>query len=124
MIVSCNVNASNSIFGHTLGQGTLAPEKLSALKSNGIENGIQWMMFCVSSVNYSVLVNFERVGSIYPGRGLRQGYPLSPYLFILVVERLSALIKKSVASGDIHGVKICRGAPMVSQLLFVDNCFL
>ncbi|PNX96867.1 ribonuclease H, partial [Trifolium pratense] len=85
---------------------------------------IHWMMLCVSSVNYSVLVNYEKVGPIYPGRGLRQGDPLSPYLFILVTEGLTALIKNSVARGDIHGVKVCRGAPMVSHLLFADDCFL
>jgi ribonuclease HI len=85
---------------------------------------IQWMMLCVSSVNYSVLVNFEQVGPIFPGRGLRQGDPLSPYLFILVTEGLTALIKKSMASGALHGVKICRGAPTVSHLLFADDCFL
>ncbi|MCI54072.1 RNA-directed DNA polymerase (Reverse transcriptase), partial [Trifolium medium] len=66
---------------------------------------IQWMMLCVSSVNYSVLVNHEKVGPIFTGRGLRQGDPLSPYLFILVTECLSALIKNYVARGDIHGVK-------------------
>ncbi|KAK2365796.1 hypothetical protein QL285_079253 [Trifolium repens] len=85
---------------------------------------VQWMMLCVSSVNYSVLVNFDRVGTIYPGRGLRQGDPLSPYLFILVAQGLSALIHRSVAQGDMHGVKICRGAPVVSHLLFADDCFL
>jgi hypothetical protein len=85
---------------------------------------IHWMMLCVSSVNYSVLVNFDKVGPIYPGRGLRQGDPLSPYLFILVTEGLTTLIKNVVARGDLHRVKICRGAPMVSHLLFADDCFL
>ncbi|XP_045802334.1 uncharacterized protein LOC123895912 [Trifolium pratense] len=85
---------------------------------------IHWMMICVSSVNYSVLVNFEKVGPIFPGRGLRQGDPLSPYLFILITEGLYSLIKRSLASGDLHGVQICHGAPMVSHLLFADDCFL
>jgi hypothetical protein len=85
---------------------------------------IHWMMLCVSSVTYSVLVNYDKIGPINPGRGLRQGDPLSPYLFILVTEGLSTLIKKSVARGDLHGVKICRGAPPASHLLFADDCFL
>jgi hypothetical protein len=68
---------------------------------------VQWMMLCVSSVNYSALVKFEKVGPIHPDRGLRQGDPLSPYLFILVAEGLTSLINKAVASGDLHGVKIC-----------------
>jgi hypothetical protein len=85
---------------------------------------IHWMMLCVSSVNYSALVNFEKVGPIIPGRGLRQGDPLSPYLFILIIEGLTSLLIKSVACGDLHGVQICRGAPVVSHLLFADDCFL
>ncbi|GAU29262.1 hypothetical protein TSUD_392120 [Trifolium subterraneum] len=85
---------------------------------------IRWVMMCVSSVNYSVLMNSDRVGPILPGRGLRQGDPLSPYLFILVTECLTALIHQSVGMGDLHGVRICRGAPEVSHLLFADDCFL
>jgi hypothetical protein len=42
----------------------------------------------------------------------------------MVAEGLTSLIKKAVASGDLHGVKICRGAPMVSHLLFADVCFI
>ena len=64
------------------------------------------------------------MGTIYPGRGLRLGDPLSPYLFILVAEGLSTLIKYSMARGDIHGVKICRRAPVVSHLLFADDYFI
>ncbi|GAU39328.1 hypothetical protein TSUD_60790 [Trifolium subterraneum] len=85
---------------------------------------IRWVMMCVSSVNYSMLMNSDRVGPISPGRGLRQGDPLSPYLFILVTECLTALIHQAVGRGDLHGVRICRGAPEVSHLLFADDCFL
>jgi hypothetical protein len=84
---------------------------------------VQWMM-CVITVNYSVLMNFDKVGPIYPGRGLKQGDPLSSYLFILATEGLTTLIKQSIGRGEIHGIKICRGAPMMTHLLFADDCFL
>jgi hypothetical protein len=85
---------------------------------------VRWMMMCVSTVNYLVLMNFDKVGPIHPRRGLRQGDPLSPYLFILATEGLTALIKQSLGRGDLHGIKTCRGAPLVSHLLFAGDCFL
>ncbi|XP_058734150.1 uncharacterized protein LOC131605869 [Vicia villosa] len=85
------------------------------------EKWIHWIMMCVTSVHYSVLVNSDRVGPIIPGRGLRQGDPLSPYLFILVSEGLSALIRGAVSRGDLHGAQICRGAPSVANLVEVTN---
>ena len=41
-----------------------------------------------------------------------------------MVEGLSTLIHKAVNRGDIHGVQVCRGAPVMSYLLFADDCFL
>jgi hypothetical protein len=84
---------------------------------------INWVMLCVETVDYSVIVNGHRVGPIVPGRGLRQGDPLSPYLFIICAEGLTALIQKAEAKGELHGVKICRNAPIISHL-FADDCFL
>jgi len=44
--------------------------------------------------------------------------------YMWMVYTLSALLKKAEARRDIHGVKVCRGAPILTHLLFVDDCFL
>ena len=53
-----------------------------------------------------------------------QGDPLSPFSFLFVSDALSALLSKSVAEGALKGVAICRGAPVISHLLFADDCII
>jgi hypothetical protein len=53
---------------------------------------IWWIMVCVRSVSYSILINRCPVGDIQPSRGIRQGNPISPYLFLLCGEAFSALL--------------------------------
>ncbi|WVZ51469.1 hypothetical protein U9M48_002614 [Paspalum notatum var. saurae] len=81
---------------------------------------VQRIMACVMSVRYSVKVT----PSFTPTRGLRQGDPLSPYLFLFVADGLSALIQDRVQNGALQEMKICRRAPGVSHLLFADDTIL
>ncbi|XP_010481048.1 PREDICTED: uncharacterized protein LOC104759863 [Camelina sativa] len=56
-----------------------------------------------------------------PQRGLRQGDPLSPYLFILCTEVLIANIKKAEREHKVTGISIARSSPTISHLLFADD---
>ena len=64
------------------------------------------------------------MGNIKLIRGLRQGDPLSPHLFLLCAMGLQGLIKKAETNGDIRGVSICRNGPRVSHLFFADDSVL
>ncbi|KAL0292490.1 UNVERIFIED_CONTAM: putative mitochondrial protein [Sesamum radiatum] len=69
---------------------------------------IDLIILCVSSVSYSFVLSGSRFGSITPQRGLRQGDPLSPYLFLLCTESLSSLFRVASAQGLVPGVAVCR----------------
>lgn len=84
---------------------------------------INLILECISSVKYTVLHEGDEIGPILPTRGLRQGDPISPYLFIIIVEGLSAMIKLAENQGNIHGVAISRSAPKITHLLFADDSY-
>ncbi|KAG7534112.1 Reverse transcriptase domain [Arabidopsis thaliana x Arabidopsis arenosa] len=83
---------------------------------------IGWVMAAVKSVRFSVLINGTPFGHIKPTRGIRQGDPLSPYLFILCGDILSHLIKSKASDGEIRGVRVGNGAPPITHLQFADDC--
>ena len=59
-----------------------------------------------------------------PTRGLRQGGPISPYLFLLCAEGLSAMLRRDEIRENLRGILVCRRALMVSYLLFMDDCIV
>lgn len=85
---------------------------------------IDWVALFMEMVKYKFLVSGKEIGPIIPKRGLRQGDPISPYLFLMCAEGLSAIIKRKVISGEIHGCKIAQRAPIISHLFFVNDCYL
>ncbi|XP_019167627.1 PREDICTED: uncharacterized protein LOC109163330 [Ipomoea nil] len=85
---------------------------------------IQLIMLCIQTALYRVLVNSRPTEEIVPTRGLRQGDPLSPYLFIICAEGLSLLLQDSQTKGLIHGCRVARGAPPISHLFFADDSLL
>ena len=85
---------------------------------------VNLIMECLSTVSYSVLINGEPHGYIRPSRGLRQGDPLSPYLFLICAEGLSALFRAAERERRLCGVSICRGGPRLSHLLFADDSLI
>jgi hypothetical protein len=87
----------------------------------------RWIKFvteCICTVTYSVIVNGNPVGHIIPSRGLRQGDPLSPYLFIICAEALSAMLTRAEQKGVITGVPTSKQGPRLSHLFFVDDSLL
>ena len=82
------------------------------------ERWIGVIMHCITMITYSVLINGTAYGCISPSRGLRQGDPLSPYLFILCVEGLSSLFNQATRTRELSNISISRGNPQVSHLFF------
>lgn len=79
-----------------------------------------WVMECISRVTYSLQINGHKVEFINPTKGLRQGDPLSPYLFLFCVKGLSYKIKSS----SLPGISISRIGPSISHLFFADASIL
>uniref|UniRef100_A0A2N9IHI9 Reverse transcriptase domain-containing protein n=1 Tax=Fagus sylvatica TaxID=28930 RepID=A0A2N9IHI9_FAGSY len=88
----------------------------------------QWwvdlIMSCISCSHLSILVNGEKTESFAPSRGIRQGDPLSPYIFILCMEFLAWLIQGEVHNGNWKGIKVSQQGPIFSHIFFADDLVL
>lgn len=76
---------------------------------------------CISSVRYSVLMARRKVAEVVPSKGLKQGDPLSPYLFIIDVDVLSNMVTKYANLGELKGIKLAGDCPPVSHCFFADD---
>jgi len=79
---------------------------------------------CISLTTFRILWHGEKTEAFTPSRGVRQGDPLSPYLFVLCMERLNHLIEAAVEKGDWKPIVASRGGPSVASLFFADDLIL
>jgi hypothetical protein len=95
------------------------------MEAYGFDNQwIKWVMDMVSMISFSILLNGAPVKPFYPSRGLRQGDPLSPFLFILIMEGLSRTIKTTTSEGTIKGLQPHEDSPPTMYHQFVDDTML
>lgn len=77
---------------------------------------VSLVLKCVTTVSYNIVQGANEMETIVRTRGIRQGDPLSPYLFIICAEGLFSLIRTYESKHWLHGVKICRRAPVISHM--------
>ncbi|XP_056688793.1 uncharacterized protein [Spinacia oleracea] len=85
---------------------------------------INVIMECVTTSNLHVLWNGEPSQSFKPGRGIRQGDPLSPYLFVMCMERLYQTIEEAIIAKKWKPIRASRNGPLLSNLFFADDILL
>ena len=81
----------------------------------------KWMSGCLSSVSYAILVNGSAKGWVKASRGLRQGDPLSHFLFTLVADVLSRMLMRAEERNMLEGFRVGRNRTRVSHLQFADD---
>ncbi|XP_012854346.1 PREDICTED: uncharacterized protein LOC105973839 [Erythranthe guttata] len=106
-------------FEHVFKSTNLSGEEIDEVLAS-----IETRITGVASQLLSTPFTSDEFGQVLPSRGLRQGDPLSPYLFICCVEALIAMISAATARGDFQGVRVAPTAPTVSSLCFADDTLI
>ncbi|KAL4297993.1 hypothetical protein GQ457_12G013480 [Hibiscus cannabinus] len=143
-LISDNVIVANELF-HYLNGSKNGPNKGAAIKLDmekaydrvewhflsdvmkkmGFADGwIKSIMMCVTTVSFCLKINGEISDFFRPSRGLRQGDPLSPYLFLFCTQGLSAMLLKDQREGRIRGVRASQKGPRINHLMYADDCLL
>lgn len=89
-----------------------------------IETWINRVMQCMTTINYSILINSVPSVLFSPSRELRQRDSLSPYIFLSVTQALSSLIANSKNLGLFEGLKLTRHVPVITHILFANDTLL
>ncbi|GJX63888.1 reverse transcriptase [Tanacetum coccineum] len=80
-----------------------------------------WVLACISSYEVDFMINGESISTIKPSRGIRQGDPMSHFLFIIIADVLSQMINNAMHQSLLTGIKMARNCPVISHIFFADD---
>lgn len=79
---------------------------------------------CISSAKYQICHAGKQYCNIISGRGIRQGDPLSSYLFLVCMEGFTSLIQDYERRRLLSGIQVARGVPTISHMFFADDSYI
>eukprot|EP00253_Pinus_taeda_P031168 PITA_31168 len=85
---------------------------------------INWIMELVSGAFFSIMLNGGPLQPFLPSRGISQGDPLSPFLFVIMAEGLGRSISQEIQTNQLKGIKAMHQGPIVTHQQFVDDTML
>jgi hypothetical protein len=95
---------------------------VAALSRKGMHGHfINLVHACVSSPTFSVVINGQPFARFRGNRGIRQGCPLSPYLFVLAINELSIALQEAMSANSLAGITLGPNCPPIHSLLFADD---
>jgi hypothetical protein len=94
----------------------------SALERKGLHSHfINLIQACISSPTFSVIINGQSFAHFKSSRGIRQGCPLSPSLFVLAVNELSLALQEALQADHLSGISLGPECPPIHSLMFADD---
>jgi len=85
------------------------------------ERWIKWIRACLESATVSILVNGSPIDEFKPKRGLRQGDPLAPFLFLIVVEGMTGLVREASRKKLLKGIEVGYRGVQIQIFQFADD---
>jgi len=79
-------------------------------------------MGCIQSASFTILINGTLSNFFKASRGLHQGFPLSPFIFLIIEEAPILLIKEARSKGHVKGIAVSK-SESITHLLFLDDIF-
>jgi ribonuclease HI len=79
---------------------------------------------CISSPAFSIIINGQPFHRFTSGRGIRQGCPLSPYLFVLAINELPLALQQALSDSSLDGIVLGPNCPPIHSLLFADDLLI